>query len=175
MGYTLVTHFSDESFDKLHDIMRRAKAENCNNIPFGRNCDRQKANEVLPLHITMFHWAKQYDEKYLPMIEELNFTPSRIKVNGTQIMYAEEGSSLLYFSIEPDEGFAAMVNGIYEAVNHRVSDFLHMTIAVDKDHEEIRKTKERIDEAADYPFTLDIAGLMLYHIWKPVKQIKLYK
>ena len=165
MGYTLVASLGDSFFRKMDEL---AAKTNANKIPFGRNCDREEANRQMRSHMTIAHWAKEKDDEYLPRVDQIEFSPFHITVTGTGVMYAEENSMLLYFSVRPGSGYQEAAEQIECALGIDTSDFLHITIAASKDHEFIRKLKEETDRQFRYPFDLDISGLDLYHIWKPV-------
>ena len=98
MGYTLVAKCGDGIFLQLESLLNKSGVKS-NKIPFGRDCDREAADNLLPYHMTVFHWGKAYDSLYLERIRELHFAPFRIEVTGVQVMSAEEGSSLLFFEI----------------------------------------------------------------------------
>lgn len=144
--------------------------------PFGRNCDREAADRILPYHFTVFHWAKSDDEKYLGRIKGLNNPgPCSLKITGTYIMYpAEEGSGLLFFTVEPDERYDYCASAIEKAIKRPTSSFYHITIAVSKDYDEIAVLKRMIDRTVRYPFSVRVDGFDLYHIWKPVKRVQEY-
>jgi 2'-5' RNA ligase len=168
MGHTLVTRFTPESKKYIEEIMA---AENANKIPFGRDCDRKEVNAVLEYHMTLLHWAKSRDAYYLERIEGFQPTPCRIRVTGVKTMHAEEGSLLLYFAAEPDQGFRELMHALEQQTGAACSGFLHITLAVSKDHSEILAMGHRIQEKVAFPFTLDIDGLDLYHIWRPTVKV----
>lgn len=165
MGYTLVTVFDQKFEEQMKTLL---ESHNVNKIPFGRKCDRTCANQNMRYHMTLIHWAKEYDSIYLPLIDKLRFESFDLKITGTELLYAEEGSLLLYFSVMPSDGYTNAINHIEETMKTKSSSFLHITIAVSKDHEHIRDLKRIIDEQLRYPFCLKVTELDLYHIWKPV-------
>lgn len=169
MGHTLVTRFDPEGRKLLQDLMQPCFA---NKIPFGRDCSREEANAVLDYHLTMLHWAKSQDGYYLNRIQDLKPVPCQIRVTGTQIMYAEECSLLLYFAVEPTGRFLEMAAALEEKTGTPCSRFLHITLAVSKDPGEIEAVRAHIEQAVTFPFTLNIEGLDLYHIWKPTKKVR---
>ena len=173
MGHTLVTRFSENGYEKIRDLLYEAGIYNNNKIPFGRDCEREEANAFLPYHVTIFHWAKWEDEKYLRALENLRFRPCKVFVTGVSRMNAEEGSSLLYFAVDPGDGYAEMVNVVEALTLSPTSSFLHITLSVGKNEKEIRRQEEALKKAS-YPFFLDVAGLDLYHIWRPVRLIKTF-
>ena len=147
-------------------------AEDSNKIPFGRDCDRKEANAVLEYHMTLLHWAKSRDNYYLERIEGFQPTPCRIRVTGAKTMHGCEGSLLLYFAVEPDQGFRELVRALEQQTGSACSGFLHITLAVSKDHSAILALGHRIREKVTFPFVLDIDGLDLYHIWRPTKKVR---
>lgn len=169
MGHTLVTRFDAEGRRLLQDLIRPFGA---NKIPFGRDCSREDANAVLDYHLTMLHWAKQQDGYYLSRIQDLKPVPCQIRVTGTQIMYGAECSQLLYFTVEPAGRFPEMAAALEEKTGTPCSRFLHITLAVSKDPGEIEAIRAHIQKDVTFPFTLNIEGLDLYHIWKPTKKVQ---
>ena len=169
MGHTVVTRFDPAGYERIYSLMKDKKA---NKIPYGRNCDRDLANEIMDYHITMVHWGKAQDNDYLNKLPEVQFVPCQVTVTGLSVMAAEEGSCLLYFDVIPGEGFARMRKNLEQALQTGCSGFLHMTLAVSKDRGEILKIKEQLEKEAVFPFTLNVEGLDLYHIWKPVKKVR---
>lgn len=170
MGYTLVT-----AFDHQTDEMLMKLTPSVNKIPFGRDGDREAANKVMKHHVTLIHWSKQYDMILLPKIEDIHFHPFCLFVTGSELINAEEGSTLLYFSVVPGNGFAKAKNELQHQTGLPVSDFLHITLAVDMDEQKLNSLKSDIDAAVHYPFSLQVVGLDLYHIWKPVQLKKMIR
>lgn len=169
MGHTLVTRFTPDSIRLLHQLMAPFDT---NKIPFGRNCDRRAANSVMDYHLTMFHWAKEQDKYYLDRIRNLKPMPCQISVTGMNLMSAKEGSWLLYFSVEPGQGFRNLSDAVEECVQNCCSSFLHITLAVSTDREELVTIKEHILQTVTFPFSLDVEGLDLYHIWRPTSKVQ---
>lgn len=170
MGHTVVTRFDQAGYERIYSLMKGKKA---NKIPYGRNCDRILANEIMDYHITMVHWAKAWDDYYLKKLADFQFVPCQVVITGTSVMCAEEGSFLLYFDVVPGTGFRCMKENLEKALQTYCSGFLHMTLAVSKDREEIERIKEQIEAEITFPFTLNVEGLDLYHIWHPVKKVHL--
>ena len=78
MGHTLVTRFDNSDYDRIRELMKRIGGEDSNKIPFGRDCDRTTANQKLPYHITVAHWAKREDETCIKQLEGLKVMPSEV-------------------------------------------------------------------------------------------------
>lgn len=167
MGYTLVASFDDSFCEKVNSL-----STNGNKIPYGRHCDREEANRRMNYHMTLAHWAKEYDDVYLPRIDQIRFSQFRITITGVDVMYAEENSMLLYFTVEPGSGYQEAAERIGNALQIGTSPFLHITIAASKDYEFIRKLEEETKRKFRYPFELTVTGLDLYHIWEPVMLTK---
>jgi len=165
MGYTLVTSFDKLSYEKLNYLLEH---QNANKIPFDKKCNREEANKILKYHMTLVHWGKQNDEKKLPQINKIIFTPFKIIVNRTLIVPGAYGSFMLRFSVSPGKGFPAMKNHIQNIMNLNLSSPLHITLAVSDDSLYLTKLKKIIDQEYTYPFEIPVTGLDLYHIWKPV-------
>jgi hypothetical protein len=172
MGHTLVTRINQEDLAYISAVIS-ATGIRTNKIPFGRNCDREAADRILPYHFTVFQWAKPDDEKYLRRLKDFkNPGPCSLKVTGTSIMYpVEEGAALLYFDFEPDQRYGRCVNAIQKAMHGPTSSFYHITIAVSMDYDEIEVLKQKIDHTVTFPFIVRVEGFDLYHIWKPVKRV----
>lgn len=169
MGHTLVTRFDSQSSQFLHSLMQPF---NANKVPFGRDCDREAANTVLDYHVTLFHWAKNQDAYYLDCIKDIKPVPCQIQVTGTQIMRAEEGSWLLYFPVSPAQGFTDLTASVEANIHTYCSGFLHITLAVSKNREEIEAINRHIRNNVTFPFYLNVEGLDLYHIWKPTRKVR---
>ena len=82
------------------------------------------------------------------------------------------GSLLLYFAVHPDEGYRDLAQSVERAVHGNTSRFLHITLAAGKDWDEIRAIEKHIRSTVAFPFTLQVEGLDLYHIWKPVTHVR---
>ena len=65
MGHTLVARFEPNDFDSINGCLIEWKGKTMNKIPFGRNCDREEANRILPFHMTLLHWARSADSYML--------------------------------------------------------------------------------------------------------------
>lgn len=175
MGHTLVTRINEEDLAYINAVISSTGVRT-NKIPFGRDCDREAADRILPYHFTVFHWAKRDDEKYLSRLKNFkNPGPCSLKITGTSIMWpAEEGSALLYFTFEPDQSYRQCADAIQEVMQGWTSDFYHITLAVSKDHGQIQMLKQMVDRAVSYPFSVRVDGFDLYHIWRPVRRVAGY-
>ena len=167
MGYTLVAVWEPPAFNAWEEMLHEASLFP-NKIPFGRKCDREEANQILPYHMTLFHWGKEKDGIYLPRVKGIKFSPCRLMVTGCEVMAAKEGSSLLCLKVQPGEGYSPMCAEVEEALHAKTSSFLHITLAVSKNREEILKIRNKTREFFRFPFRLTVSSLELYHIWKPV-------
>lgn len=175
MGHTLVTRINQEDLSYINAVISSAGIRT-NKIPFGRNCDREAADRILPYHFTVFHWAKSDDEKYLRRLKSIkNPGPCSLKITGTSIMCpVEEGSTLLYFTFEPDQRYRQCADAIQKAMQGPTSTFYHITLAVSKDYDEIEILKQMIDHKVAFPFSMCVEGFDLYHIWNPVRKVGEY-
>ena len=171
MGHTLVTRFDPQSRKRLSDLMAPFAA---NKIPYGRKCDREAANRVLDYHVTVLHWAKTMDAYYLERLRELSPAPCLLSVTRTCVMSAEEGSWLLYFQVEPGEGFADMVHDLENKTGIGIYLNPHITLAVSRDRDEIDRIRRQLDSTLSFPLQLRAEGLDLYHIWVPTQKVKSY-
>lgn len=175
VGHTLVTRLGKKDLSYISGIISSTGFQT-NKIPFGRNCDRETANRVLPYHFTVFHWPKEDDEKYLHRLKRFtNPGPCSLKITGTAIRYpAEEGSALLYFVFEPDRRYEQCANAVQQAIQKPTSGFYHITLAVSRDFREIEILKQMVDRTVSYPFSVRVEGLDLYHIWRPIRKVEEY-
>lgn len=165
MGYTLVARIDDVGFEPIKNILEH---EMTNKIPYGRNCDREQANSNLPYHMTLFHWAKAYDEQYLHLINHLLFHPFSANATGISIQHAEEDSSLLYLSVHPNADYEAFCFEFKSLTGIALPSSLHITLAASKDHFQMEHLKRSVCESVVFPLTITITQIELYHIWQPV-------
>lgn len=114
------------------------------------------------------------DSVYLDRLQAFHFTPCSIKVTGVSCMYAEEGSMLLYLNVEHDQGYQLLKEHLEEILHSYTSGFLHITLAVSQEHDQILSLKKKIEEQIEFPFILKVSTMELYHIWKPVELVKVY-
>ena len=173
MGHTLVTRFTDEGYSTIQGLLESNGVKNVNKIPFGRSCDRTVANSILPYHVTMAHWKKPEDKKYLAHLSAFKFSEFKITFSKTVVWRGAEGSWILALSVKPTKGFRKTEKDLRKAFNkffyvHKP----HLTISVSKDKKEIEAQREAIKSA--FPITLDVVGLDLYKIWNPVEFVRSY-
>lgn len=168
MGHTMVTRFDGKSLRLLHSLMDPWDA---NKIPFGRNCDRVLANDLLDYHVTLCHWPKNQDAYYLPRVQQVQSHLCWIEVTDVKIMAAEEGSWLLYFTVRPTPEFLSLVRAVEKQMGCACPSAWHITLAVDKDLGKIQKIRGDLLEKLCFPVPLQIDGVDLYHIWKPTKRV----
>ena len=168
MGHTVVLGFDKASIERIHTLTAPFDA---NKIPFGRDCDREAANKELDYHMTLYHWPKTMDEYCLSRVKEFRSIPCQVRVNGTCVMPAEEGSWLLYFDIAPTESFLKLKSLFESDTGFFVSGFYHVTVAVSKDYDEIHRLDDHICKNQSFPFLLNGERVDLYHIWKPTRKI----
>ena len=174
MGYTLVTRLNKEGLASIKSAVIKTGIRT-NKIPFGRGCDRDAADQVLPYHVTVFHWGKTDDEIYLRRLRDYRTSGScTLKITGSSILHGAEGSAVLCFEIFPEKSYLAQAAELEKILQAKTSDSLHMTLAVSQDHREIKILKKKIDESLSYPFSVRVKGYDLYHIWKPVKKVAEY-
>lgn len=167
MGHTVVLGFDNPSLERIHNLTAPFGA---NKIPFGRNCNREEANNEMDYHMTLYHWAKSMDEYCLSKIKGFHSTICQVQVLGTGIIAAEENSWLLYFDIVPTETFIQLKNAFEEHTGFTVSGFYHITIAVSKEYNEILKMNDYINNNLNFSFLLTADRLDLYHIWTPTRK-----
>ena len=174
MGYTLITRFSAESLSYINEIISNTGIPS-NKIPFGRDCDRVKADKLLPYHVTVLSWKRQYDDVYLPLIRGYQCPgPSLLSITGTTTLLGQEGSLVLCFKINPGGTYLKYTHELGQRLHIKTSRFPHITLAVSKNHDEIKRIKQMIDASLKYPFSVTVEGFDLYHVWKPVKKVGEY-
>ena len=176
MGHTLVAGFSEHSREKLRRLLRKAGLEDAVKIPYKRDCDRREANRVLSHHITLVHWAKEEDPVYLKRLENFRF-PGRclVRVREPAVCHAENGSLMLYLKVEPTEEFQVLLDSVSAALGTPTTRFLHITLAISRDHDKIREAYRALQAGSDFPLLLKVSCLELYHIWSPVKLVREFR
>jgi|GEM_PF-6944360 len=172
MGHTLVTRFDEAGYALIRGMLGDAPA---NKIPFGRGCDREAADRVLKHHVTVLHWGRDRNEQYLKRLESFRFRPCSVRVTGVSLLPGAEGSLLLCLTAEPGEGFSEMAAGLEAVMQTPTERMLHITLAVNKDHEAIQALHRGVQETAKFPLLLRVTGLDLYHIWKPTSYVRCYQ
>lgn len=171
MGHTLVTRLNKHDLALIQATVLKTGIP-ANKIPFGRGCDREAADRVLPYHITFFHWGKKDDETYLRRLKGYKAPGTCVlAITGSTILPGAEGSVVLCFTISPDKNYLVQAAELERILQGKTSASLHMTLAVSQDHREIRLLKRKIDEALMYPLLIRVEGYDLYHIWRPVKKV----
>ncbi|MCR4646688.1 MAG: hypothetical protein K5695_14975 [Oscillospiraceae bacterium] len=172
MGHTLVTRFAKEDHQRLQKMLAAAGAADANKIPYGRPCDRKKADQILPHHVTLFSWKKELDAKYLKALEGYRFPGTcKLLITKPKWISGEEGSTLLMLEAVPSDGFDEMIAPLEKRMQMKPRQHLHITLAVSKDHLKIRRYYDAMKKP-DFPFQMTVTGLELYKIWEPVKLVR---
>ena len=171
MGHTLVARFDDS---KISAILPKGETLRLNKIPFGRNCDREKANAVLPYHMTIMHWAKEQDFIFLPRTTHIQPQSASIQVDDVHICAAECGSLMLYLQVSPSDGYHKLFDHLNSTIGLSGSDFPHITLVVDQDYQLVQTTYNHLRNTIQLPFSLDIKALELYHIWNPTVLVNVF-
>lgn len=166
MGYAIVTAFEDILYKKVRNAIGNSYA---NKIPFGRDCDRDKANQVLDYHVTLVNWKESQNAIYLPRTDVLHFQPCELIITGSRIKTTKDGGYLLRFDIVPGNGFSKMKSYLEKCMELPISQSLHITLAVDDDSESLRALQKKIDSRFEYPCRIKVTGWDMYHLWRPVK------
>ena len=168
MGHTLVATFSEN----IAGMVSKAGVFANNKIPYRQQCDRAAANRVLPYHATLFHWDHRQDIFYLPHIDRIRFTPCSVVAEQLSVMIGTGYSYVLFLKLRPAEGFAELCENISSVTGRPTESFLHITLSVSKDQELIAAQQKAISKLLRLPMTLQINALELYHIWDPVRLVK---
>lgn len=171
MGHTLIARFNDS---EIHALLPKHKAFMFNKIPFGRNCDREKANAVLPYHMTIMHWAKEQDSIFLPRTTLIQPQPASIQVEAVQMCAAECDSFLLYLQVSPGEGYYKLCDHLTSTIGLSASAYPHITLAVNQDYQLIQNIYNYLRNTIHLPFSLEIRALELYHIWSPTELVNVF-
>ncbi|MCR4838462.1 MAG: 2'-5' RNA ligase family protein [Eubacterium sp.] len=176
MGHTIVAVFSEDDKSTIETICRNAGIATPNKIPLGKKCDRKAADQVLPYHITMVHWAKEDDAVCLKNAEEFRFSKDvgNHSVSVTGCGLSTDGT-FVYLQVKPAPDIAALREELLKEVGGKPSGFWHISLAFDKDREKMERFYQSIKENVTFPFSLKIDALEMYHIWKPTKFVSRYK
>lgn len=168
MGHTVVLGLTNTDSERIHKLLQPFEP---NKIPFGRKCNRDKADHAMDYHMTLYHWPKTMDEYCLSRIKGFRSVPCRITVLGTHIMPAEENSWLLYFEITPTQTFLRLKTLFESHTGFSVSGFYHITLAVSKDYKAISEMNDHICRNVVFPFELTSDRLDVYKIWTPTERM----
>ena len=166
--YTLITHFDDNSYQKLYSILNYDPSERINHIPYGRMPDDiRKVADTLPLHITVSS-SKMPLNEVMNRLEGLAFRPFDVWIDSIGLSPAKQHSHFLYFKIKQSEEMDALLNDLFIRIGNDKYNpenaKLHITICISKDKSKILRIKNRIKQEF-IPFKLRIMSLGLYEIW----------
>lgn len=175
MGHTLVAVFSDESERKIRELLKKSEAEDACKIPFGRDCDRDAADLILKHHITLFHWKKEDDAVYLNRLSSIqNIPPCTITVVKPICIADIDNSYVICLEVAASSEFSKMMHSVGQCLGKSPSRFLHITLDATQDSDRANRIYTYLKSMECFPLELNISGLDLYKIWKPVKLINNY-
>ena len=176
MGHTLVARFQERDFGAVLSALSKWNGTPVNKIPFGRDCNRDEADHILPYHMTILHWARSDDAVMLPKMKELALPSLTVIADSVHILLAEENSSLLYFKIKPTASFEQWCHMQGKALGVCFElNFLHISIAASKNAAEIKRLAQYLKRSLTFPFELHIRNMELYHIWNPVRLVEAWE
>lgn len=168
MGLTLITHFSEEGYRTISNILKPLQHECICRVPYGRVEDSQRHDvDNLPYHFTVTS-SKEPLNKVMSQMNDFEFKPFTVTIEGLDIMRGRNDSLVLYFKIRPSKEMANLQLRLYELWRNQnylpQNDIIHMTLCISKDHDKIFRLKKAI-ESTFQPFELEITNLGLYEIW----------
>lgn len=176
MGYTLVARFQESDFEVMVSTLSMWGGTPVNKIPFGRGCDRNEANTILPYHMTILHWSRSDDVVMLPKMKNLVLPSMTVTADSVRVLPAAENSSLLYLQIKPTVSYERWCHAQGKAIGVCFDlSFLHVTIAVSKNTTEIEQLAKYLKLRMKFPFELRIRKLELYHIWNPIRLVETWE
>lgn len=168
MTLTLITHFTEESYMILSDFLEPLRHERVCRVPYGRVEDSQRyAVDNLPYHFTVTS-SKESLDKVMFQMNDFEFKPFTVTIEGLDIMRGRSNSLVLYFKIRPSKEMVNLQLRLYNLWRNQYylpqNSIIHMTLCISKDHDKIFRLKKAI-ESTFQPFELEITNLGLYEIW----------
>lgn len=144
-------------------------------IPFGRGCDRKKADAQLRHHITVAYRSGETDSVFMERIGDFCFPgPCRVTVTGTGLMTGVENSLVLFLEVSLSDEYCEMCGEVRKALQKETAKHPHITLAISRNHDQIRRIRQSIERDVRFPFTLTVTGLFLYRIWDPVSLVRIF-
>ena len=117
-------------------------------------------------HITVAHSSKETDCAFMERIGNFRFPgPCRVSVTGTGLMPGKEDSLVLCLEVSLSEEYRDMCAEVGKVLRKETAGHPHITLAVSKDQDRIRRIRESLDRDVRFPFDLTVTGLNLYRIW----------
>lgn len=175
MKHTLVAVFSDEEERKIRAMLEAAGAGDALKIPFGRGCDRKKADAALRYHITVAYSSEETDSVFMKKVQDLRFPgPCRVSVTGAGIRPGTENSLVLILEVSLSDEYRDMCGRVRKVLGKETARHPHITLAVSRDHDKIRRIRESLEREICFPFTLTVTELFLYSIWNPVSLVRIF-
>lgn len=176
MGYTLVTHFRAEDYQKMYKLLECIKDETVCRVPYGRVEDKKRyASDTLPYHATMSS-SKEHLSKVLQHLSDLTFETFEMNITGIGEMRGKNDSKILYFIVESNRKIEALQKKLYKRLANEKylpgKSRLHITICITKDAKKHERIKSKL--LANFtPFSTHVMSLGLYKIW-PGKLVSEY-
>lgn len=168
MGYTLITHFDTEGYEKLHSILSVISDERFCRVPYRRveNAKRYQV-DTLPYHVTV-SFSEGPLCHLLSALDQLQFAPFPIKIIGLDIMPGKDSSKVLYLKIAKNVTMDMLQMKVCKLTGNMkylpTCHEPHITLCISKDYEKIERINNRL--LCDFkPFWLTVKSLGLYEIW----------
>ncbi|MFA5211555.1 MAG: 2'-5' RNA ligase family protein [Patescibacteria group bacterium] len=169
---TLITLFADDILEKIKKIVADKENLICK-IPYGIDDDNRKQMDTLPYHFTISSWDNKFERQVVEILKELNFSNFVLKIDKVKIMSGKENSHILYFFAKNDDKLRKIQKSIFEKIpneKYNPANFeFHITLAIDKDQNNILKLKEKIEKNFE-AFEIRIDKLALFSIY-PARKI----
>lgn len=168
MSLTLITHLSEESYRALDGILKPLGTERVCRVPYGRVKDSERyAVDTLPYHFTVTS-TKEPLSSLAPRMQDFEFVPFSVEVNGLDVMRGRNNSRVLYLKISPSSDFYELQDRLFSIFGNEKylpgENVVHMTLCISKDWKKVFRIKHAI-ESTFSPFELQVTGLGLYEIW----------
>lgn len=88
--HTLVVRFDEQDNAPLICSLSKMRDSDINKAPYGRNCNREVANRILPYHMTLFHWDRVKNAANSEKVKQIKHFPCEVSITEIHYMPAEE-------------------------------------------------------------------------------------
>lgn len=169
--HTIITHFDEDSYQKLYSVLNYDPNEKINHIPYGRIPNEiRNVADTLPLHITVSSSEESLSE-LTNKLKGFVFQPFEVCVDDIGLSGAKQNSHFLYFKIKQSKQMDALLEDLFNRIGNDKykpgNAHPHLTICISKDIKKIHRIIGRIEKQS-LPFKLRIVSLGLYEIWPGV-------
>ena len=170
---TLVTIFDKVTISNINNLVNIVGEKICK-VPYGIDDDNRKKIDTLPFHFTISAWDKEYEEKVVGFLDNINFKKIKVKVNKVEIMKGKNNSFVLFLSIKENQDIKNIQQVIYNKLpseKYNPGKFtFHITLHIDKDYNTIIQMKQKLEDKFE-SFEIEINKLGLFEIY-PANLIK---